>query len=409
MALSADTIWEIRANGNTDNGGGFVDGASGTDYSQQDAAQVSYTDLAIDAADNTILTSATTPFTAAHVGNILNITGGSGFTQGRYQIVSVDGSNKATVDRACGSTGSTSGTGKLGGARILVDAAFNDMVNGNIAYIKADGTHTLTGDCNGGDASQTAPIKLYGYNSSRGDNPMGTNRPLIASGNYHITLENYWFLYNCRFTGTDTNILVFQVQSIARNCYMYNSSGTSNRNCAYFYADGGAAFDCELICTNGRAAETTGNGIRTRLFYCYCHDSDVGFRITGGSCIVGFCIFDTCVTSGLDTTTDDGTTVFNCTFYNCGIGITATDVTRYIVFNNIIDSCTTGISETVQNDGNWIDFNNFSNNSTDRTNTGTGDNDTAYSPNFTDAGGGDFSLQTGSSCIGSALQLRIGI
>ena len=45
MTISVNTVWEMRSAGHVDNGGAFVEGASGADVSQQDAAEHVYTDL----------------------------------------------------------------------------------------------------------------------------------------------------------------------------------------------------------------------------------------------------------------------------------------------------------------------------------------------------------------------------
>jgi hypothetical protein len=74
MAISAYTTWEVRATGNDSNGGGFVTGSTGTDYSQQDASQYSGSDLVVDATTNTKVTAASHLFVASDVGNILRIT-----------------------------------------------------------------------------------------------------------------------------------------------------------------------------------------------------------------------------------------------------------------------------------------------------------------------------------------------
>jgi hypothetical protein len=60
MALSAATVWEMRTTGAQTNGGGYANLAPGTsvDYSQQDAAQLSLSDIATDGA-GTGLSSAT--------------------------------------------------------------------------------------------------------------------------------------------------------------------------------------------------------------------------------------------------------------------------------------------------------------------------------------------------------------
>src|SRR4030095_11853469 len=105
----------------------------GTDYAHtwRWTALASYTDLVI-GSTATQLTSVAHPFTAAHVGRILNITGGAGFTVDRYEIVSVAGST-ATMDRAVGTASSTAGKGILTGW----EYAPGDRASGEIAWFTA--------------------------------------------------------------------------------------------------------------------------------------------------------------------------------------------------------------------------------------------------------------------------------
>src|SRR3990167_3249347 len=86
-AFNAATVFEVRTAGAATNGGCFVTGASGTDRSQQDAAQISYTDLVIGAV-TTELTSAAFPFAADDEGNCINIASGAGCTVQIVQVVS---------------------------------------------------------------------------------------------------------------------------------------------------------------------------------------------------------------------------------------------------------------------------------------------------------------------------------
>src|SRR5437764_1232595 len=82
MAALASTMqWEVRSTGNDGNGGAFnpFDTSPGTDFSQQDAAQFSYTDIVI-AATTTNGTSVARPFSSVDVGNVINITAGAGCT-----------------------------------------------------------------------------------------------------------------------------------------------------------------------------------------------------------------------------------------------------------------------------------------------------------------------------------------
>lgn len=201
MALAATTEWEVRASGSDNNGGGFDTASSGTDYSQQDAAQVAYTDLVIDATFNTKLTSAAHPFTAAHVGNIINVTGGTGFTTGRYQVVSV-ASNIATMDRAVGTTSSTGGTGNLGGGLQTLATVAAAIVAKNTIHVKS-GTFTLTAAV----APQDMEQYWRGYQTAHNDRT-GT-RPLITTSTNSTKLfsvpgagANRFYFENLHLTNT---------------------------------------------------------------------------------------------------------------------------------------------------------------------------------------------------------------
>jgi hypothetical protein len=209
MALSALTVFEVRTTGVDTNGGGFVTGAAGSDYSQQDAAQYSGTDLAIDATTNTKVTSATHNFVAADVGNLIQITAGASWTTGFYQIVSV-ASNAATLDRSPGATSLTGGTFAVGGALLTISKAAAGVAAGtagNTVYIKA-GTYSEQVDIisTSPAGTETAPLKFIGYNATRTDNPTGSNRPIIEGGNtrtYCLTNAGRagYFFYNLVLQG----------------------------------------------------------------------------------------------------------------------------------------------------------------------------------------------------------------
>src|SRR5437660_4761540 len=86
--VTAATIWEVRpTNGSNLNGACFDStiANAGTDYSQQNTAQASFTDLATTGVVTT-LTSASAQFTSAMIGNCIRIESGTNFTVGWYQI-----------------------------------------------------------------------------------------------------------------------------------------------------------------------------------------------------------------------------------------------------------------------------------------------------------------------------------
>lgn len=185
-AVSSNVQWEVRTTGNDNNGGGFVAGATGTDYSQQDAAQYTFADLA--SANGTtnpcIVTSASHNFVAADVGNIIHISAGTNWSASWYQIVSV-AANAATLDRACGSVAALSGgTYFVGGGFATIGLATTNTDSTTIMGLAAgavtgliwikNGTYTLTSTIT--PANQT--ISYTGYQATHGD--MGT-APLITT------------------------------------------------------------------------------------------------------------------------------------------------------------------------------------------------------------------------------------
>lgn len=138
MALSANTVLEVRLTGDDTNGGGFVTGASGTDRSQQDAAHCVLTTASVVHSTTTQITVSGSDYTvtAADVGNLLQIAGGTA-TAGVYQITAADTTNNRwTLDRSAGTAGQTA-PGKMGGALFSPGrAGAIATVSGIIVYIK---------------------------------------------------------------------------------------------------------------------------------------------------------------------------------------------------------------------------------------------------------------------------------
>lgn len=175
--VSQGTVWEVRPGVGADtNGGGFVTGATGTDFSQQNAAQYNAADLA--SANGTTnpctVSSASHNFVAADVGNIINISAGTNWTTGYYQIVSV-AANAAHLDRACGSVAALSnGTYAVGGALATVSAAYGGATTQNHIYIKATGNYTVTATLTLTLSDGTIPFIFEGYTTTRGDRGQAT-------------------------------------------------------------------------------------------------------------------------------------------------------------------------------------------------------------------------------------------
>lgn len=187
MALSANTVFEVRTTGNDTNGGGWVTGTSGTDWSQQDAAQYAVTDGVT--AGTTTITSATANFGTDVVGNVMYVAGGTGAVVATwYQIISRTNATTVVVDRSTGLTAGTGVTLNIGGAFASPGVLSNaNLLGASVAsqrvWIKS-GTYTLTTATDGPSgplliSGFDTGVTLEGYQTTRGDRAA---RPLIHAG-----------------------------------------------------------------------------------------------------------------------------------------------------------------------------------------------------------------------------------
>lgn len=435
MALPATLVWEMRpANGTADGGGGFDPAVAspGTDFSQQNAVQVAYTDLVV-GTPNTTITSAATPFTAADVGNNIAITttgGGAAWTIGIYNIRS-HAAAVVTLDRSPAATGSTAGVGNLGGARSGLSNGVTPiqgsgvMTAGNITYIKNEAWNEAVALAQAGAAG--APIKFIGYNSTRGDITLGdgnANNPVnnrAAAGGDGITSNVSsieWHNINVTAAG-DAGFShagsTFSPRYV--NCKSYSNTG---EGWEFGNSIGSAHFiGCESASNGGTGISGSAIALTTFLNAgCYIHDNGgVGVIGTTNFMILVNSIYDTNtghniqVTTGQPiminstsygasgasadgfnaTTPGSSGTVLNCIFASNGrYGVNATDA----------DSC-------------FEDYNCFNGNATAPRNPatnspaiGTGGgwgpatHDVTTDPTFGNAASGNFSVGTNMKALG---------
>jgi hypothetical protein len=375
--------------------------SGGVDYSQQASAQKSASDFASDGAGTTI-TTASGSITADMVGNLFYVSNvGVGGTVGWYEVLTYISATQFTIDRSCGAS-ATGMTGAIGGARALqTNTGHNANEPGHITYIKNDGTYTLTGGiATTKDGTPQNFIGIRGYNTTRGDEPTGDNRPLIACGANAYAFDNYWELRHIRTTTTEAVGLRVDTEGRLIGVKVFNSSGTSNRYAFNTGASLTTYFDCEGISTNGIAFEANNSS----FFACYAHDSVEGFE-TGTSAVNRFrdCIADTC-TKGWDTgfSSDHGE-IDNCTVYNCTTGVYSTSnaAAKWTILNTIFKDNTTAIDWSGGAAGSmYVDFCNFHGNTTDVVDVPKGNNCFALDPGFTDAANGDFSVGSNMKAVG---------
>jgi hypothetical protein len=323
MAISANTVFEARAGaGNDGNGGGFVAGSSGTDFSQQNAAQLTLTDLATTGVVTT-LTSATGGFTAAMVGNLIQIVSGTNFTAGFYQIVTFTNGNTVVLDRAPTTAAGSAGTGSVGGALATLGKLVSAMVASNKGYVTGafTSTATITLAVGASPSGATGYTRIIGYGAARGDAghatlTLATNTGLTGIAMTSVGCGVEQLDVDCASLGTSTGISVGNSDSYARRCKVSNFT-TAGITVA---APRSVVADCEA--TGGGAAATAGInhtsniGLATR---CFVHDN----ACKGIVCLAGYDLADNLIVNNSGASSDGvqaqtGTVVINNTIHNNG-------------------------------------------------------------------------------------------
>jgi hypothetical protein len=394
-AINAAVVWEVRTTGVSTNGGGFKTGASGTDWTQQDACKYSLTGLTSAGAGNVILTASAA---ADWVGNIINIASGTNFTVGFFEITSVSAGVSATVStNQAGTAISTgvgaSGVGCIGGAfkfGTSKDSTFGSgIAAGNTVYVQS-GTYTQNTSVAFTDCTNLAPCTVIGYNSTRTDEPTGSNRPTI---NLVATQWNPGALTHTRniiFSGTQQTPLTSNGQNVWYNDKFINTSTTAGR---FGISEGSddLILNSEVISYNGIGINCSGD---CTIIGNYIHDSATGIKWqpTGSPVHAIGNIFDGNVTNGIQISAANTamSLIYGNTFYgteaklgtHLNIASGASDVR---VINNIFYGAATAISAAAAN-ANLATYNNdFNNNTSNVSSWSTGTNAITTSPAFKNA------------------------
>lgn len=315
MAISASTEWEVRPGAGSDsNSGGFVAGASGVDYSQQNAAQYGFTDLVL--VTTTTCSSASHTFDADDVGNLIYISAGTNFTVGRYQIVSV-AAGVATLDRVAGTAGATGGTYAVGGALATISTAVANYVGGNHVYIKATGTITYTSAITIAAITTGTFVTFEGYTTTRGDNgrvTITTSTNSVAFMTLNANISGFIFKnLNASNTAATRARFVQATSGTHTGVHFYNCILDGFSEAIQFVAAPGfAMFNCEVKnCTGDGITIGTVNANNSALLSeCWFHDNGGdGAQIAGGNgvCVVRKCAFEGNTGDGLRLVDSTGT------------------------------------------------------------------------------------------------------
>jgi len=414
MTLSSTVVWEVRVSGSDVNGGAYKSDAGTVDYSLQDAAQLAVTDAVTNG--TTTITSATGGFTDAMVGNLIYITGGTGsIAAERYEIATRSDTNTITVDRSTGLTTGTGATLNVGGALGSPGELSAAISTQGVADMKAwakSGAYALTTatlNVSGGAPDFSAGsmnnkrFYLSGYQTTRGDlaaqpsitagafAPVQMTKMGGSSGGSHL-------LRNFSLDGGSQN-----VNGIMSGSNLYNRV----THCLVSHCDGTNAFST-IQCMKCKAFSCAASGFQSGANWgCWADACVTGFSMGGGLPQTN------CIASN---NTGDGfagnsAPLVGCTSYNnSGDGFQVSTSNRGTYLANCVTYGNGGYS---YNGMTTADLSNCASSNTD---TSGRFNQTPFfdidgialtADPFTNAAGGDFSLNTDAG--GGALLRAAGI
>jgi Right handed beta helix region len=421
-ALSGNAVWSVGA---------------GTDYSQQDAAQVTFNGSTVTA--TTVGVGATITLlgytaTAADVGNCLQIASGTNFIAGHY-FITAQGGTTWTLDRNCTSGAGAAMVGRMGGGwadpQTNLTSALGILVPGNTVYVLGSGipnpaSYTYDYTCasyiqlpNGSAAAgyikiagdPATPSFKWAPDTSGGMPVIKYNNGLVYYNSNFSKFAGLYFVASAAGTfGASNGTLDCALYMVAYGCVLDQFSfdvSFGPQQAGDFQIIGCEVFTSVAPGANGsqaalRASQTssTGNSI---ILGCNVHDT-VGNGIQLGksaasieTCIVLDCIVAKC--RGVGITLDGNASqtapefilmIKNCTIDgNLGHGIEfvqQTHIPRSHVSNNIISNQTQASKVGLKVDSGtaaandvafgFCDFNVYYNNTSDVSGIDYGPHDT---------------------------------
>lgn len=315
------------------------------DYSQQDFAQFSYTDITRVA--NTTCTSASNPFGRQQVGNILYISSGTAATPASSFAIQSVASGVATLNGTWASGATTNGVGVMGGALGSIGKFGQLAVLGNSFFLRS-GTYpvnmqltvnTASGRIDRGSVTNARLSAYEGYYTIRGDRPtiVSGTQPVLqatasASGATYVFGTPTW-PSRIRYLTIDCNNqknIGGITNNIGLKVLVTNISATGGIG---FQATGTNHYEfCQAIgySNTGGNGFNNFNGVAT---YCVAKNLNIGFNPN----VSTFCIAVSCQTGFSQVML-----MHNCLAYACQIGIQIYQNNN--IFNCLLHSCTTGMA-----------------------------------------------------------------
>lgn len=356
MALAADTVWEVDANGTGAsylNGGGFAQsiatagGGTGQDLTL--GAPVVFTTLVTAGSSTTISCSGDDVFTQQMEGNVIAINLAGTLTYRQITAVATPTATSATVDLAI-SIASASG-GRVGGAftdvrqathvNADVDYGLGNLatpaVAGNDVYVK-NATYSVPTPIvatRGGDDTTGRLFRVIGYSTSRKPSNRGT-KPILQHGAEaaHVLLSSVALgtdLINLTFDGASKNT----ANMVSGTAYarFIRCSGINAGTSANFFKDG-MFLGCDCTGTTGTMFN---GGVAIN-----CKATTSG----GGTCFNGMLFQYGCIAVGSANNVGNGFQIINyaaainCTAYRLNKGFTYSNYRRAgIILNCLAHTC----------------------------------------------------------------------
>lgn len=404
MAQPATVSWEVRTTGSDSNGGGFNTASAGTDYSQQDTPHVTFDGVTIYGTYSSTTTVIIHGYVVAatDIGNVLNITGGTNYTVGRYVITAVNtGTNSWTMSSACETAGATGMTGFMGGGLLTIaEGLVNVVVAGQVVWVQ-NGTYNITSALTATLSSTATASRLIGYITNHTTVPLGTNRPTISTGTNAINALTMtgrgWYVQNLIFSSTSSGVVGIS----ATTDDQISNVKVSGFATGVILLTSGSLYNSEVTACTTAGVTTTGAIISD----CWIHDMTcVGISCATNPPQITYCLITNCTgatSDGILSSIYGGTYIAN-TIYRSG-----RDALRLSSGNGL--TSTTALNNIFANSGEYgvnvvtanfvtsqptIDFNGYYSNASGNTNNliiGGGSATLAASP-FNNPAGNDFSL-----------------
>ena len=273
------------------------------------------------------------PYTAASSnenlqGNGVQVTGGTAWTTGVYQITSVQ-NTYLTVDRACDTSSGTGGTANIGGAFLTPGAAITNMVGQNTLFVRAGTYLVATAPPTLPQGSSSAPTTIVGYNSTRGDlTSSSLSRPIVRSSAAMTALFNeaypYWGIKNLTIDANaqTTTGCIYSVGAcgIVDNCQLlgFTTYGFDGNSYAQIVERTEVSSPGNTVATAG----ITSTGTSIVLLSDYIHDvANIGVYQTTGGLIARNCIIANCsgaASDGINANITSTLSITNCDMFGLG-------------------------------------------------------------------------------------------